>query len=79
MSETKPHFMTAVPRFYDSLHTRISQGLKKQGRVSQLLFNTTLNLGKKKYYNKKMSLVEKIINKVLDKIVRRKVNKRFGN
>jgi long-chain acyl-CoA synthetase len=78
MSETKPHFMTAVPRFYDSLHTRISQGLKKQGRVSQLLFNTTLNLGKKKYYNKKMSLVEKIINKVLDKIVRRKVNKRFG-
>ena len=43
MSEVKPHFMTAVPRFYDSLHTRISQGLKKQGKLSQLLFQQLLN------------------------------------
>ena len=78
MSETKPHFMTAVPRFYDSLHTRISQGLKKQSKISQLLFNTTLKLGMKKYYNKEMSIVENIINNILDKIVRRKVNRRFG-
>ena len=34
MGEVSPHFMTAVPRFYDSLHTRISQGLKKQGKLS---------------------------------------------
>ena len=53
MSETKPHFMTAVPRFYDSLYTRISQGLKKQSKISQLLFNTTIKLGKKKYYNRR--------------------------
>ena len=78
MSETKPHFMTAVPRFYDSLHMRISQGLKKQSKLSQLLFNTTLNLGKKKYYNKRMSSLEILLNKILDKIVRKKVNKRFG-
>ena len=78
MSEAKPHFMTAVPRFYDSLHTRISQGLKKQGKISQLLFSTTLKLGKKRYYNQDMSKIEKIINNILDKIVRKKVKKRFG-
>ena len=78
MSEVKPHFMTAVPRFYDSLHTRISQGLKKQGKISQLLFATTLKLGKKNYFNEKMNGLEKITNKLLDKIVRKKVNKRFG-
>ena len=78
MSEAKPHFMTAVPRFYDSLHTRISQGLIKQGRISQLLFATTLKLGGKKYYNQKMSKIEKIVNNILDKIVRKKVKKRFG-
>ena len=78
MSEAKPHFMTAVPRFYDSLHTRISQGLKKQSKISQLLFNTTLKLGKKRYYNEQMSPLESVINNILDKIVRRKVNKRFG-
>jgi long-chain acyl-CoA synthetase len=38
MGEVSPHFMTAVPRFYDSLHTRISQGLKNQGKLSQNLF-----------------------------------------
>ena len=42
MGEVSPHFMTAVPRFYDSLHTRISQGLKKQGKLSQALFASTL-------------------------------------
>ena len=78
MSETKPHFMTAVPRFYDSLHTRISQGLKKQSKISQYLFNVTLKLGKKRYYNEQLSSVENIINKILDKVIRRKVNKRFG-
>ena len=78
MGEVKPHFMTAVPRFYDSLHTRISQGLKKQGKISQLLFATTLKLGKKNYFNEKMNGLEKITNKLLDKIVRRKVKKRFG-
>ncbi len=78
MSEVKPHFMTAVPRFYDSLHTRISQGLKKQGKLSQLFFSTTLKLGKKKYNNQKMTSMEKVLNRIMDKIVRKKVNKRFG-
>ena len=78
MSEVKPHFMTAVPRFYDSLHTRISQGLKKQGKLSQLFFSTTLKLGKKKYNNQKMTSMEKVLNGIMDKIVRKKVNKRFG-
>ena len=78
MSEVSPHFMTAVPRFYDSLHTRISQGLKKQGKLSQTLFSTTLRLGKKKYNGEKLSFIENLINSILDKLVRRKVNKRFG-
>jgi long-chain acyl-CoA synthetase len=78
MSETKPHFMTAVPRFYDSLHTRISQGLKKQSRISQGLFSATIKLGEKRYYGKSMNFYESVLNKILDKIVRRKVNKRFG-
>ena len=78
MGEVSPHFMTAVPRFYDSLHTRISQGLKKQGKFSQTLFATTLRLGKKKYNGEKLSFIESFTNSILDKLVRRKVNKRFG-
>jgi len=78
MGEVSPHFMTAVPRFYDSLHTRISQGLKKQGKLSQAMFSATLRLGKKKYYDENMTFWESFLNNLLDKIVRRKVNKRFG-
>jgi len=78
MGEVSPHFMTAVPRFYDSLHTRISQGLKKQGKLSQTLFAATLKLGKKKYNGEKLSFTENLFNNILDKLVRRKVNKRFG-
>ncbi len=78
MGEVSPHFMTAVPRFYDSLHTRISQGLKKQGKLSQSLFAATLRLGKKKYNGEQLSFVENLTNNILDKLVRRKVNKRFG-
>ena len=70
--------MTAVPRFYDSLYTRISQGLKNQGKISQILFAATLRLGKKQYHNETMTFLEKIFNNILKKIVRKKVNKRFG-
>ena len=78
MAEAKPHFMTAVPRFYESLHTRISQGLKKQSKISQFFFKETLRIGKKIYFNQKLSSYEKILNSILNKIVRKKVNKRFG-
>ena len=59
MAEARPHFMTAVPRFYDSLHTRISQGLKKQSKISQFFFKETLRLGKKTYFNEPLSFFEK--------------------
>ena len=78
MAEARPHIMTAVPRFYDSLHTRISQGLKKQSKVSQFFFKETLRLGKKTYFNEPLSFFEKKFNGLLNKIVRKKVNKRFG-
>ncbi len=78
MAEARPHIMTAVPRFYDSLHTRISQGLKKQSKVSQFFFKETLRLGGKIYFNEPLSFFEKKFNGLLNKIVRKKVNKRFG-
>ena len=78
MGEVKPHFMTAVPRFYDSLHTKISQGLKKQSKLSQMFFSETIRLGKKIYHGENLSGFERLKNSILNKIVRKKINKRFG-
>ena len=49
MGEAKPHIMCAVPRFYDTLHAKISTGLKSQSFIKKSLFNQTIQLGKKKF------------------------------
>ena len=69
MGEAQPHLMTAVPRFYDSLHTRISQGLKKQSKLSQMFFAETIRLGKKIYHEESLSTFERCKNLILNKIV----------
>ena len=78
MGEAKPHIMCAVPRFYDALHAKISSGLKSQSFIKKMLFNETIRLGKKVYFNKSMSKIETFKNSILDKLVRKKVKERFG-
>ena len=39
--------MTAVPRFYQNLFTKININFEKQSGLKKKLINQTLNLGKK--------------------------------
>ena len=74
----QPHIMTAVPRFYNNLHTKMKINLKNQSNFKQNLFNKTIQLGTKKFKNIKLSFSENIINLILDKLVRKKVKNNFG-
>ena len=74
----KPHIMTAVPRFYNNLHAKMMINLKNQSNFKQNLFNKTIQLGTKKFKNIKLSFIDKIINSILDKLVRKKVKNNFG-
>ena len=47
MSIAKPTIMTAVPRFYQNLYTKINMNFEKQGGIKRKLINSTLKLGKK--------------------------------
>ena len=47
MSIAKPTIMTAVPRFYQNLFTKINMNFEKQNGLKKLLINKTLELGKK--------------------------------
>ncbi len=76
--EAKPTIMTAVPRLYESLHARILQGLKKESKLKQKLFQRAVQLGRKKVENSPLSILEKIENFFLNKFVRKKVQGRFG-
>ena len=47
MSVAKPTIMTAVPRFYQNLFTKINMNFEKQKGLKKKLINQTLYLGKK--------------------------------
>ena len=78
MSEAKPTIMTAVPRFYQNLYNKININLKKQTGIKAKLIEATLRLGKKKLIGQEMTFFEKLINIIVEEIVRKKINKQFG-
>ena len=78
ISEAKPTIMTAVPRFYQNLYNKINMNLKKQTGIKAKLIDLTLRLGKKKVLSQRMNFSEKLLNFIVDKLVRKKIKKQFG-
>ncbi len=78
ISEAKPTIMAAVPRFYQNLYNKINMNLKKQKGFKAKLIEATLRLGRKKLLNQKMTFSEKLLNFIVDKLVRKKIRKQFG-
>lgn len=74
----KPTIMTAVPRFYTNLVNKIKINLQNQSHLKKIIFQKTLQLGEKKVQGIQMSFFEKIINFILDLIVRKKIKNQFG-
>ena len=74
----KPHVMTAVPRFYNNLYNKMLVSVKKSSKFKKTLFYKTLELGEKNFLGKELNYKEKIINKLLDLLVRKKVVNNFG-
>jgi len=78
MGVAKPSIMTAVPRFYQNLFTKINMNFEKQKGFKRKLINQTLYLGKKILKKEKLNLGEKIINFLCEKLVRKKIRNQFG-
>ena len=72
MGLAKPTIMTAVPRFYQNLFTKININFEKQTGIKKKLINKTLKLGKKILRKEELSLSEKIINFICNILVRKK-------
>lgn len=79
LAEVKPTIVTAVPRLYEVMHGRIAKGLEKMPAFRRRLFERALALGRKQYEHPgTLTLRERIENKALDLLVRKKVAARFG-
>jgi len=78
ISEAKPTIMTAVPRFYQNLHNKISINMRKQTGLKAKLIKATIKLGKKELLKQKMNIFEKLLNSLVNVLVRKKIKKQFG-
>ena len=74
MAEVSPTLMTAVPRLYELLYSRITLQMQKESSLKQRLFETTIRLGQKD----QLTVGERILNGLCERLVRHKVRQRFG-
>tara|TARA_B100000579_G_scaffold348557_1_gene301927 strand:- start:5920 stop:7596 length:1677 start_codon:yes stop_codon:yes gene_type:complete len=78
MGLAKPTIMTAVPRFYQNLFTKININFEKQKGLKKILIFQTLKLGKKILNNSKLNFFEKLQNFICQILVRKKIRSQFG-
>ena len=78
MSVAKPTIMTAVPRFYQNLYNKININFNNQKGLKKKLIDLTIKLGIKKLKKNKLSITEKIMDFICEKLVRKKVKIQFG-
>jgi len=77
LTEARPTIMTAVPRLYEALHQRITQGVRKAGGIKEKLFAQAVKVGIARYQGN-LGLGQRLIDPLLDRLVRDKVRARFG-
>ena len=79
LAEAQPTIMTAVPRLYEVMRSKILHGIERKGGLSAKLFHAAVALGKDAYVKSgRIPLHHKLFNALLDVLVRRKVAARFG-
>ena len=76
--EVRPTIMTAVPRLYETMHQRIRLAIERERGVKRYLFERAVAVGRKRLAGEPLSLAERLIDPVLDRLVRDKVRARFG-
>ncbi len=78
MGDCSPEIMTAVPRFYQNLYQKINASFKKATGLKKKLIYKMLELGQKKIKKENLTFFEKLQDKILEKLVRKKIKSQFG-
>ena len=78
MTIAKPTIMTAVPRFYQNLYSKISLNFSKQRGFKKKLIENTIKFGTKILNKESLKFNEIIVNFFCELLVRKKIKKQFG-
>jgi long-chain acyl-CoA synthetase len=77
--EARPTIMTCVPRLYEVMRQRILTGAKRAGGLKEKLFETAVELGRRRYESPgSLGFVDRLMDRLVDRLVRDKVRARFG-
>jgi long-chain acyl-CoA synthetase len=76
--EAKPTIMTAVPRLYETMHQRIRRGMEREKGLKRRLFEQAVTIGRKRLRGESLGFGERMLDPILEKLVRDKVRSRFG-
>lgn len=77
IEETRPTVMVVVPRLFEVLRTRIMKQIEKQGGAAQKLMHQALGLAARRAAGR-YRLGDKVLNMVLEKLLRPKIRQKFG-
>ena len=79
LTEVCPTLMTSVPRLYEVMRLKILDGVQRAGGLKEKLFRLALYLGQKSYARGgTLPMIERPVDKLVDRLVRDKVRARFG-
>ncbi|HZT88472.1 MAG TPA: AMP-dependent synthetase/ligase [Stellaceae bacterium] len=76
--EARPTIMTAVPRLYETLHQRIRRQIERERGLKRRLFEAAVAIGRTRLDGGRLSLGQRLLDPLLDRLVRDKVRARFG-
>jgi long-chain acyl-CoA synthetase len=74
----RPTLLTAVPRVLEVIRTRVLTQVGREKPLRQRLFQLALAIGLKRIDGERLTLAEKLLDPILDRLVRAKVRARFG-
>jgi long-chain acyl-CoA synthetase len=78
MLEIRPTILTAVPRVLEVIRGRVVAQAARQPAWKQRLFTRAMAIGYKRVDGIRLSLFERLTDRILDHVVRSKVRNRFG-
>jgi long-chain acyl-CoA synthetase len=78
MLAVRPTILTAVPRVLEVIRTRVLTRVARETPLKQRLFHMAASIGLKRVDKQPLTIVEQVLDPILDRLVRTKVRARFG-
>ncbi len=77
IEETRPTIMVVVPRLFEVIRARMIKSVEKQGKLANWMLGQALRVGEKDY-ERRMGLLDRPVDLILNRLFRPKIGKRFG-